>query len=259
MVQQIAPQTTPEIIYPDSDGQPMADNTKQFRWIVTIKENLEILFATSPDVFMSGDLLWYPVEGNNKIRKAPDILAVFGRPKGDRGSYKQWEEDNIPPQVVFEILSPGNNNTEMLRKLFFYQNYGVEEYYIYDPDTLEFTGSQRVGDRLEEIPEINGWVSPRLGIRFQITPETLEIYRPDDRKFLTSVELDRLREQGSQRADREQQEKQLAQQEKQLAQQEKQLAQQQLEEERTLRQQEQQRYQALIELLREKGIDPQQL
>ena len=130
MVQQIAPQTTPEIIYPDSDGQPMADNTKQFRWIVTIKENLEILFATSPDVFIAGDLLWYPVEGDNKIRKAPDILAVFGRPKGDRGSYKQWEEDNIPPQVVFEILSPGNNNTEMLRKLFFYQNYGVEEYYI---------------------------------------------------------------------------------------------------------------------------------
>jgi hypothetical protein len=29
-----------EIIYPDSDGKPMADNTKQFRWIVTIKENL---------------------------------------------------------------------------------------------------------------------------------------------------------------------------------------------------------------------------
>ena len=102
-----------------------------------------------------------------------------------------------------------------------------------------------MGDRLEEIPEINGWVSPRLGIRFQMTPETLEIYRPDDRKFLTSVELDQLREQESQRADREQQEKQ--------------LAQQQLEEERTLRQQEQQRYQALIELLREKGIDPQQL
>ncbi len=33
------------IIYPDSDGKPMADNTKQFRWIVTIKENLECLFA----------------------------------------------------------------------------------------------------------------------------------------------------------------------------------------------------------------------
>jgi len=32
-----------EIIYADSDGKPMADNTKQFRPIVTIKENLECL------------------------------------------------------------------------------------------------------------------------------------------------------------------------------------------------------------------------
>lgn len=52
-------------------------------------------------------LLWYPVESHPEIRTAPDVLVVFGRPKGHRGSYKQWEEDNIPPQVVFEILSPG--------------------------------------------------------------------------------------------------------------------------------------------------------
>jgi Uma2 family endonuclease len=86
---QIQPSSTPEVIYPDSDGQPMADNTKQFRWIVTIKENLEWLFANDPNVFVAGDLLWYPVEGNNKTRVAPDILVVFGRQKGDRGSYKQ--------------------------------------------------------------------------------------------------------------------------------------------------------------------------
>lgn len=66
MVQQLTPDTTPELVYPESDGKPMADNTKQFRWIVTIKENLEILFASQSDVFIAGDLLWYPVEGNNK-------------------------------------------------------------------------------------------------------------------------------------------------------------------------------------------------
>jgi hypothetical protein len=33
-----------EIHYPDSDGQPMADNTLQFHWIVLIKENLEAMF-----------------------------------------------------------------------------------------------------------------------------------------------------------------------------------------------------------------------
>jgi Uma2 family endonuclease len=119
--------TSQKIIYPDSDGQPMADNTKQFRWIVLIKENLELLFADNPDVFVAGDLLWYPVEGHPEIRVAPDAMVVFGRPKGDRGSYRQWEEDNIPPQVVFEILSPGNRVKEMTRKLQFYERYGVEE------------------------------------------------------------------------------------------------------------------------------------
>nr|WP_219730039.1 hypothetical protein [Sodalinema gerasimenkoae] len=35
----------------------MADNTLQFRWIVIIKENLDLIFADDPDVFVAGDLL----------------------------------------------------------------------------------------------------------------------------------------------------------------------------------------------------------
>src|SRR5205809_3637619 len=93
--------------YPESDGLPMAENTKQFRWIVTIEGGVDALFREDPNVFVAGDLLWYPVEGNNTIRTAPDVLVAFGRPKGDRGSYLQWLEDNIAPQVVFEVLSPG--------------------------------------------------------------------------------------------------------------------------------------------------------
>ncbi|OZH55573.1 hypothetical protein AFK68_03725 [Hydrocoleum sp. CS-953] len=242
MIQQLTTDTKSEIIYPDSDGQPMADNTKQFRWIVTIKENLEILFAEVADIFVAGDFLWYPMEGNNKIRQAPDVMVVFGRPKGDRGSYKQWEENNIAPQVIFEILSPGNRPQEMTRKLLFYQQYGVEEYYIYDPDENDFVGSTRVGNSLEAIPEINGWVSPRLGIRFELTAETLEIYRPDGNKFLTPVELYRLREQEKQRAEQIQQQ---LDQEKQRAEQ----IQQQLDEEK-------QRADRLVEMLRQKGINP---
>ena len=57
----------PAIVYPDSDGEPMAENTLQYEWIVTIKGNLDILFADRPDVFVAGDLLWYPVEGEPKI------------------------------------------------------------------------------------------------------------------------------------------------------------------------------------------------
>jgi Uma2 family endonuclease len=180
---------TRDIQYPDSDGQPMADNTLQFRWIVLIKENLEIVFQDQPNVFVAGDLLWYPVEGRPDIRVAPDIMVVFGRPKGDRGSFRQWQEEDIPPQVVFEILSPGNTLKEMAKKLTLYDRFGVEEYYIYDPDRVDWNGYQRVGETLEVIEEIDDWVSPRLGIRFVLSPSQLDIYDPQGNKFVTMQEL----------------------------------------------------------------------
>ena len=72
------PAIDPDIEYPDSDGKPMADNTEQYEWIVKIKENLEILFANSPNVFIAGDLLWYPVQ-DKKITGpvAPDVMVVL--------------------------------------------------------------------------------------------------------------------------------------------------------------------------------------
>jgi Uma2 family endonuclease len=189
-----------EIIYPDSDGQPMADNTKQFRWIVLLKENLECLFAQEPQVFVAGDLLWYPVEGRPDIRVAPDVMVVFGRPKGDRGSYRQWQEENIPPQVVFEILSPGNTLKEMTKKFQFYDRYGVEEYYIYDPDSNELTGLQQIEGNLTVIEDMRDWTSPRLGIRLILSDDSLEVYYPDGNRFLTTIELARKAETAQQRS-----------------------------------------------------------
>lgn len=189
-----------EIIYPDSDGQPMADNTKQFSWIVLLKENLECLFADNPNVFVAGDLLWYPVEGKPDIRIAPDILVALGRPKGDRGSYRQWLENNQPPQVVFEILSPGNRLKEMNKKRDFYDFYGVEEYYVYDPERQDLVGFERREGKLTVIDEIEHWTSPRLGIRFELTAEDLTVYYPDDRPFLTTIALAALAQGAEQRA-----------------------------------------------------------
>lgn len=197
------PSAETEVIYPESDGQPMADNTKQFRWIVTIQGGIDALFRDNPNVFVAGDLLWYPVEGNNTLRVAPDTMVVFGRPKGDRGSYLQWREDNIAPQVVFEVLSPGNSAKEMLKKLAFYDRYGVEEYYIYDPDDGELLGWQRQGKTLVNIASIIGWVSPRLGIKFTLKNGNLVIYRPDGERFLTYLELEQQRQQERQRAEQE--------------------------------------------------------
>ena len=242
MSTQTIDQPRTEIVYPDSDGKPMADNTLQFRWIVKIQGGLDAWFRHDPNVFVAGDLLWYPVEGNNRLRTAPDVMVAFGRPKGDRGSYRQWEEDGIAPQVVFEILSPTNRPADIINKFRFYDRYGVEEYYLFDPDTQRLEGWLRTGAELQEIEHIDGWTSPRLGVRFDLSGDELQILRPDGRPLITYVELATEAEQAYQRADYEQQR---AEQAYQRAEQEHQRA-----------EQERQRAERLIAQLRAAGVDP---
>ncbi|MEG5061104.1 Uma2 family endonuclease [Microcoleus sp. A2-C5] len=181
--------TTEEIIYPSSDGEPMAESTIQYKLIVTIKEGCESLFQDNPNVFVAADLLWYPVERRNDISQAPDTMVILGRPKGDRSSYIQSREDNIAPQVVFEIRSHNDSNTKMHKKLSFYNRYGVEEYYLYDPEINELEGWQKIEGSLEPIEPMEGWISPRLGVRFELPESGLEIYKPDGEKFLSPSEI----------------------------------------------------------------------
>lgn len=224
-------QFDPDLLYPDSDGKPMADNTEQYRWIVIIKENLEILFADVPDVFIAGDLLWYPVPSKIISPVAPDVMVVIGRPKGRRGSYRQWQEENIAPQIVFEILSPSNTPSEMERKLEFYDAYGVEEYYLYAPENFQLDGWQRQGEHLTRLWQLNGWVSPRLGIKFETSQGELVIYYPDGQRFLTSIEM-----------------------QQRLVQ-----AEQMVEQERQRAEAERQRAEKMSKYLRSRGIDPDNL
>jgi len=221
----------PEVIYPESDGQPMAENTKQYKKIVYVKENLERIFVDNKNVFIAADLFWYPVEFDNKTKYAPDVMVAFGRPKGDRRSYLQWEEGNIPPQVVFEILSPSNTNKEMTRKFRFYQLYGVEEYYVYDPDKNILKGWIRSNKKLNKIDNINGWTSPILGVRFEISKNDLMMFDMNGEKFSTLSEMAFERDKEKKRAElqekRAEQEKVRAELQEKRAKQEKVRAEQQ--------------------------------
>jgi Uma2 family endonuclease len=263
----------PAIEYPESDGLPIAENTRQFQWIGTIMWGLDAMFLDEPNVFVAGDLLWYPVEGEPTIRVAPDALVAFGRPKGYRGSYRQWEEGNVAPHVVFEVLSPGNRPAEMENKFQFYERHGVEEYYIYDPDDGTLDGWLRAGDRLEKIPRMAGFVSPRLSIRFEPGegPDNLGIYRPDGTMFLTVSESIQNSETERQRADEEHRravaERQRADEEHRRAEAERQRAdeeglraeteRQRAETERQRAEAESQRAERLAARLRELGIEPE--
>jgi Uma2 family endonuclease len=208
-------------LYPDSDGQPMAENTLQYRWIVRLVSNLRRLL-NDQTAFVAGDLLWYPapVEGPPAPAQAPDAMVVLGRPPGERGSYKQWEEDDIAPQVVFEILSPSNSAREMLAKQAFYSQYGVLEMYFYDPETFDFWGLVRSSTDQDFAPIMAmnvPWVSPLLGIRFELFDTGLEVFYPNGDRFQDPEMVIVEREQLQQERDQAQQERDQAQQERDRA------------------------------------------
>ena len=171
------------IVYPSSDGMPMADNTIQFRWIAILMWNLEHQYANDPNVFVAGDHLIYPVEGDPTIRAAPDTYVAFGPKKKDRGSYMVWEEGGVFPQVVFEVWSPGNRTGIMEGRRRFYEKHGAEEYYIVYPEWPGFEGWLRRGDSFEPIEQMNGFVSPRLGMRFTADNLAVRLYGSDGQQF----------------------------------------------------------------------------
>ena len=157
--------------YPDSDGKPMSDNTLQWDTIAYVVQALRAWFIYRLDVFVAGDLLWYYEEGNPKARVAPDGLIAFGRPPGYRGSYLQWVEDGICPQVVFEVLSPKNTPIEMQRKYASYARLGCMEYYLIDPYLKRIEGFERTDAGITFIADAIGRRSPQLGLELRFDDE----------------------------------------------------------------------------------------
>lgn len=274
MVQQLPSLSLDDLLYPESDGKPVADNTIQFRLIVAIQGGLDALFQAREDVFVAADLFWYPVKLSPQQilqreippRQAPDVMVAFGRPQGERRSYKQWEEGNIAPQVVFEILSQSNSKGEMHKKFEFYQRYGVEEYYLYDPKRNDLQGWERRGTKLESIAPIEGWQSPRLGVRFGIESGRLELFDPKGERLVTYVEaiaqrnLERERVEraeaiaGEEREEKER-ERERAQQAEAIAEEERERAERAERENQAL----QERLRALQQQLGQLGIDPDEI
>jgi Uma2 family endonuclease len=201
----LAQQERDRAVYPESDGQPIAENTLQFDWIELVKGGIEAMFADVPDVFVAADLFWYPDESNPRLRVAPDVMVAFGRPKGTRYSYLQWREDHIAPQVVWEIRSPANSDAEMQNKQALYKQYGVLEYYEYHPSTYAVRAFTRPNAQVPFVPvsRIQGFVSPVLGIRFDREPTgELVLFDRQGRRLVGIAEAIRQRAEAKRRAAR---------------------------------------------------------
>ena len=157
---------------------------------------------------MAGNNLIYPVQGDPLTRLAPDVYVAFGPAKGPRGSYRVWEEGGVYPQVVFEVWSPGNRAGEMALKRAAYDRFGVEEYYLVFPEfPMRLEGWRRAAaGAFERVPEMDGHVSPRLGVRFDLAGGELTLCGPDGRAWVLPDETERQRAEAVQereQADRE--------------------------------------------------------
>ncbi len=137
----------PQVIYPDSDGEPMAENDPQRRCITDTLFVLEQRYRDEPQVYVSADLLVYYVEGDPYKSVAPDVLVTFGIAKRNRRNYLLWDEGKAP-DVVFEFASAGTWHADVTWKRGLYQGIGVREYFLFDPQA-EHLDPLLQGHRLE--------------------------------------------------------------------------------------------------------------
>ena len=123
----------PTVVYPESDGKPMAETEYHRDIMIDFIQMLKHYFRDVNDVHVSGNLLIYYEESNPRKSVSPDVFVAFGVSKKRRRTYKIWEEGHAP-DFVLEVASPSTYRHDLTHKKDLYASVlGVREYYIYDP------------------------------------------------------------------------------------------------------------------------------
>ncbi len=180
-----------EIHYPESDGKPMAETDVHREQMNYLIETLKVHFQFRTDVYVSGNIMFYYEEGNPRKVFSPDVLVCFGVSDEDRRTYKLWEEKQFP-QVVFEISSRGTWGDDLNKKWFLYQQFGVKEYYIFDPE-YDYLPEPLIAYRLKrgelkQIPIKNNRIfSEEIGLEIVDTGEGLRLFDPETKQFMRTL------------------------------------------------------------------------
>ena len=125
--------TNGAIIYPESDGKPMAETELHRDALINALIILIEAFKDKPDVCVSGNMMMYYIEGDPKKSISPDVFVSFGIGKKLRRTYRVWEEGK-PPDFVLEFSSEKTHRTDQNEKKLLYASIGVQEYFLYDPE-----------------------------------------------------------------------------------------------------------------------------
>ncbi|MEI6331959.1 MAG: Uma2 family endonuclease [Pseudanabaena sp. ELA645] len=192
-VKAIAPATnsaTSEIIYPSSDGEPLAETQQHVLAILMALALLRLYLQEQQAVVFADQYLYY-IEGNSRARVAPDVMVVFDIEKRLYANYKIWEGQQTPA-IIFEVTSAGTKETDWNFKKTLYEQLGVTEYWLFDPYG-EWVAEQLQGYRLNEdgvYKPIRDNCSEVLQLKLQAEEYLIGFYRLDNgEKLLTPEEL----------------------------------------------------------------------
>jgi Uma2 family endonuclease len=99
----------------------------------------------------------YLDETSNAVQ--PDIIVVL---KENQGIINEHGHIHGTPDLLVEVLSPSNKEYDLIKKKELYENFGVMEYWIVDPDTHVAITYAMVNGKYERIGEDQGFVVSRL-------------------------------------------------------------------------------------------------
>ena len=178
---------TPTIVYPESDGKPMAETDVHRDLMVDFIQMLQHHFRDEP-VYVSGNLLIYYEEGNSKKSVAPDVFVVHGVAKKRRRTYRTWEEGKTP-DFVLEVSSRSTHRNDIEEKKALYAEVlEVQEYYIYDPEgeiEPHFIGYELIDGVYHEIDFVDSRLpSSVLGLELGEHDGVLRLYNLRTREWL---------------------------------------------------------------------------
>jgi Uma2 family endonuclease len=128
------PGTSRDPIYPDSDGEPMAETGFPATAMCQLWMTLNARYSSRADVYCAADMFLYYEQGNPLARRTPDVMVCIGVSGNHlRRSYRLWEE-RVPPTVIFELTSGKTRREDEIEKRLVYARIGVAEYYMFDPE-----------------------------------------------------------------------------------------------------------------------------
>ena len=180
--------TAPTLVYPESDGEPMAETPKHQQVMIDCMDMMRSHFRGVVDVYIAGNMLLYYEEGNPRKSVSPDVFMVRGLSKKELRTYKTWEQPSTL-DFVLEVASPSTYTRDFNEKMEIYAKIlQVKEYCIYDPYheiQPSFVGFRLVGDTYQEIAFVEGRLPcETLGLELGERDGVLRLYNPVTAEWL---------------------------------------------------------------------------